>query len=139
MNVVVDTSVWSLALRRRRVSAAAEARELAELVREGRAVVIGPVRQELLSGISDTRQFEAVREALRAFPDLSLVAEDYETAATFFNQCRANGIQGSNTDFLIVAAAARHKLGVLTTDADFVRFARWLPLALHAPRASLGA
>jgi predicted nucleic acid-binding protein len=139
MNVVVDTSVWSLALRRRRVSPAAEALELAELVREGRAVVIGPVRQELLSGISDARQFEAVREALRAFPDLSLVAEDYETAATFFNQCRAHGLQGSNTDFLIVAAAARHKLGVLTTDADFIRFAKLLPLALHAPRASLGA
>jgi predicted nucleic acid-binding protein len=138
MNIVVDTSVWSLALRRRRASATStpEAVELAELVREGRAVVIGPVRQELLSGISDARQFEIVREALGAFPDLSLVAEDYETAATFFNQCRAKGIQGSNTDFLIVAVAARRKLGVLTTDADFVRFAKLLPLALHAPRAA---
>ncbi len=141
MNIVVDTSVWSLALRRRRARSTStpEALELAELVREGRAVVIGPVRQELLSGISDARQFETLREALRAFPDLSLVAEDYETAATFFNQCRAKGIQGSNTDFLIVAVAARRKLGVLTTDADFVRFAKLLPLALHAPRASLRA
>jgi predicted nucleic acid-binding protein len=139
MNVVVDTSVWSLALRRRRATPTPEALELAELVREGRAVVIGPVRQELLSGISDARQFETVREAMRAFPDLSLGSEDYETAANFFNQCRAKGIQGSNTDFLIVAIAARHRLGVLTTDADFVHFAKLLPLVLHAPRASLGA
>jgi predicted nucleic acid-binding protein len=139
VNVIVDTSVWSLALRRRRATPTPEALELAELVREGRAVVVGPVRQELLSGIADVRQFETVREALRAFPDLSLLAEDYETAATFFNQCRAKGIQGSNTDFLIVAIAARHKLGVLTTDADFVRFAKLLPFALHGPRASLSA
>jgi predicted nucleic acid-binding protein len=77
-----------------------------------------------------------VREALRAFPDLSVSAEDHETAATFFNQCRAKRIRGSNTDFLIVAVAARRKLGVFTTDADFVRFAKLLPLALHAPRAA---
>lgn len=61
MNVVVDTSVWSLALRRQRSSMAPEALELAELVREGRAAMLGPVRQELLSGVPVAQQYETLR------------------------------------------------------------------------------
>lgn len=137
MNVIVDTSVWSLALRRRRSSTAWEALELAELIREGRAGVLGPVRQELLSGVPDQRQYETLRDYLRAFPDVSLGSDDYEEAAAFFNRCRAKGVQGSNTDFLICAAAARRKLGIFTADADFVHFAKLLPIQLHSPRASL--
>ena len=137
MNVVIDTSVWSLALRRQRSSSAAEALELAELVREGRAAMIGPVRQELLSGVQGQPQYETLREHLRAFPDLALEAEDYEEAAAFFNRCRAKGVQGSNTDFLLCAVAARRRFGILTTDADFPHFAKLLPIALHPPRASL--
>ncbi|MEO5767183.1 MAG: PIN domain-containing protein [Polyangia bacterium] len=137
MNVIVDTSVWSLALRRRRSPTAAEALELAELIREGRAGVVGPVRQELLSGVPDQRQYETLRNYLRAFPDVPLGSDDYEEAAAFFNRCRAKGVQGSNTDFLICAAAARRKLGILTTDADFVHFAKLLPIQLHSPRSSV--
>jgi predicted nucleic acid-binding protein len=134
MNVLVDTSVWSLALRRQRSSASAEVKELTELIREGRAAMIGPVRQELLSGVREESQFETLRDHLRAFPDLSLEAEDYEEAASFFNRCRAKGIQGANTDFLICAAAVRRGFGVLTTDADFAHFAKVLPIELHIPR-----
>lgn len=137
MNVIVDTSVWSLALRRRRSPSAAEALELAELIREGRAEVLGPVRQELLSGVPEQRQYETLRDYLRAFPDVPLGSDDYEEAAAFFNRCRAKGVQGSNTDFLLCAAAARRKVGILTTDADFVHFARLLPIQLHSPRSSV--
>ena len=136
MNVLVDTSVWSLALRRRRLIQAAETSELAELVREGRVSLLGPVRQELLSGIADEKQYLLLRDHLRAFPDLELEAGDYEEAATFFNRCRARGVQGSNTEFLICAAAARRRIGILTTDADFRHFAKLLPIRLHAPRAT---
>jgi predicted nucleic acid-binding protein len=137
MNVVIDTSVWSLALRRQKASQAAEALELAELIREGRAAMLGPVRQELLSGVRGEAQYETLREHLRAFPDVSLEAEDYEEAASYFNRCRSKGVQGSNTDFLICAAAARRRFGILTTDADFPRFAKLLPIELHTPRASV--
>ena len=136
MNILVDTSVWSLALRRRRTSQAAEALELAELIGEGRAELLGPVRQELLSGVVDRQQYDILREALRPFSDLRLYQEDYEEAADFFNRCRAKGVQGSNTDFLICAAAARRRLGILTTDADFEHFARLLPIPLPSPRSS---
>lgn len=136
MNVIVDTSVWSLALRRQRPSVNAQVRELAELVREGRAAMLGPVRQELLSGVRGDQQFETLRSHLRAFPDIPLEPEDHEEAASFFNRCRASGIQGSNTDFLICATAARRSFGILTADADFTHFARALPIELHSPRAS---
>ena len=137
MNVLVDTSVWSLALRRRRLTEAPETSELAELVREGRVSLLGHVRQELLSGITDEKQYTVLRDHLRAFPDVALDPGDYEEAATFFNRCRAHGVQGSNTDFLLCAAAARRQLSILTTDADFLHFAKLLPIRLHAPRAPL--
>ncbi len=136
MNVLVDTSVWSLALRRRRLTEAPETSELAELVREGRVSLLGPVRQELLSGIAEEKQYTVLRDHLRAFPDVALDPGDYEDAATFFNRCRARGVQGSNTDFLICAAAARRQLGILTTDADFRHFAKLLPIHLHTPRST---
>ncbi|MES1204575.1 MAG: PIN domain-containing protein [Pseudomonadota bacterium] len=137
MNIVVDTSVWSLALRRRRSSSTAHARELAELVREGRASLLGPVRQELLSGVVVQQQYEELRGHLRAFPDIELETGDYEDAALFFNRCRAKGVQGSNTDFLVCAAAARRRMGILTVDADFAHLAKHIPIHLHSPRSSL--
>ena len=135
MNVLVDTSIWSLALRRaKRVDDAAR-RELAELIGEGRVVLLGPVRQELLSGMKVKAQFDLLRDHLRSFPDLKLESADYEEAATAFNRCRERGIQGSNTDFLICAAAMRRKLAIYTTDGDFLQYAKVLRLDLHKPRA----
>ena len=134
MNIVVDTSVWSLVLRRaKRVDGAATA-ELSELVREGRVVMLGAVRQEVLSGVKVKAQFEQLREHLRSFPDLELDAADYEGAAAAFNRCRERGVQGSNTDFLICAAAIRRKLAIYTTDGDFGQYAKILRLELHEPR-----
>lgn len=136
MNVVVDTSVWSLALRRRHPPEAPEVGELAELIREGRAAILGPVRQELLSGIQGQPAYETLRDHLRAFPDVALETDDYEEAARIFNHCRARGVQGSNTDFLICAAAVRRRFAILTTDADFASFARIVPVRLHAARTA---
>jgi predicted nucleic acid-binding protein len=135
VNVLVDTSVWSLALRRAKRLDDTNPRELAELIREGRVVMLGPVRQELLSGIKVKAQFALLSEHLKAFPDLELETTDYEDAAAAFNLCRERGIQGSNTDFLICAAAQRRKLSIYTTDGDFRHYARVLRLELHKPRS----
>jgi predicted nucleic acid-binding protein len=134
VNVVVDTPVWSLAFRRARPQADLRARELAELIQEGRAVMIGPVRQEILSGIKNSSHFDLLRDHLRAFPDLSVGTPDYEEAAVFFNLCRSRGIQGSNTDLLICAVAARRGMTIFTTDGDFTSFASVLPIQLHEQR-----
>ncbi|HZD10624.1 MAG TPA: PIN domain-containing protein [Candidatus Binatia bacterium] len=137
MTVLVDTSVWSLALRRKTESDLLEVRELQALIDELRVQLIGPIRQELLSGIPNQNQFERLRERLRAFPDLQLSTADYERAAEFFNVCRGQGIQGSNTDFLICAVAAQHGYAILTTDKDFQLYQRHLPFQLHAVREEI--
>jgi predicted nucleic acid-binding protein len=133
MKVLVDTSVWSLALRRKKQGTPSEAEELRNLISDGRVQIIGPIRQELLSGIRDEVQCDVLQRHLTAFPDLPITADDYVTAAQFFNRCRAKGIQGSNTDFLICAVAIRKRLAIFTTDKDFQRFAKQLPIILHRP------
>ena len=138
MKVLVDTSVWSLALRRPpNIAIAAEQQAmvtaLADLVRDGRAVLMGAIRQELLCGIKTKSQFEALRESLAAFDDVVLTRQDYESAAQAFNTCRAKGVQGSNTDFLICAVSIRHQLSIFSMDRDFVMYQGWLPIHLYAP------
>jgi predicted nucleic acid-binding protein len=135
VNVLVDTSVWSLALRRAKRVDQATAGELSELIQEGRVVMAGAIRQELLSGIKASSQFESLREHLRAFPDLELERADYEEAAQAFNRCRERGVQGSNTDFLLCALALRRELAIYTTDGDFNHYAKVLGLTLYEPRA----
>jgi predicted nucleic acid-binding protein len=136
MRVLVDTSIWSLALRRRKHAQNPEAEELERLIAAHVVEIIGPIRQEVLSGVRDTVQFDGLETHLAAFVDLPLTAEDYVTAAKFYNLCRAKGIQGSNTDFLICAVAVRHDLSVFTTDGDFPNFAKCLPIVLHEVRNS---
>jgi len=136
MKVLIDTPVWSLALRRRRrPENESVTSELASLVQDGRVAMIGPIRQELLSGLREQPQFERLREHLRAFADTQITVEDYEEAASFYNKCRARGIQGSNTDFLICAIAARNEFSIFTTDEDFTHFAKVLPILLHETTA----
>jgi hypothetical protein len=108
--------------------------ELSELVEELRAALIGPVRQEILSGIPDPAKFELVRQHLDAFDDLPIVEADYEEAARIFNACRKKGVQGSHIDFLICAVAIRHSAAVFTTDKDFTDYSKHLDLELHKPR-----
>jgi len=134
--VLVDTTVWSIALRRKRPTPQERLliEELAELITEFRAVLIGPIRQEILSGIPDPAQFESIRQHLSPFEDLPIVAADYEEAAHLFNTCRRKGVQGSHIDFLICAVAMRHSAPVFTTDNDFLNYARHLDIELHQPR-----
>lgn len=133
MKILVDSAIWSLALRRNRPDIVV-IRELGELVREGRVVIIGAIRQEVLSGTRTEAQYKGVRDALRAFDDLPLSYLDYEEAARCFNRCRQKGIQGSNTDFLLCATALNHDLVLYTTDHDFERYADLLGVHLHVGR-----
>jgi predicted nucleic acid-binding protein len=130
VKVLVDTSVWSLALRRKAPNHAA-VDELRRLITHGRATLIGPIRQELLSGIREAAMFERLRDSLGAFRDEPVETADYERAATLFNVCRASGLQGSNTDFLLCAVAERGRFPILTTDEDFSRYSRVISFPLH--------
>jgi predicted nucleic acid-binding protein len=131
MRVLVDTSVWSLALRRHTRREDPAVQELRSLIDEGRVAMIGPIRQEILGGIKAFADFEQLRGHLQPFSDEPLETADFERAAEHFNTCRARGVQGSNTDFLICAVAERRNIPILTTDADFSRLVKVLPIALH--------
>ena len=56
---------------------------------------------------------------------------DYEKAAEVFNTCRTNGVQGSNTDFLICAVSINHQLPIFSADNDFLSYQKHLPVTLH--------
>ncbi len=135
MKVLVDTSVWSQALRRQKQEIVPNTslqvvQRLGSLIEDGRVAMLGPIRQELLSGIKTQAQFESLRHILSAFPDEKLDAEDYEMAANSFNACRQLGIQGSNTDFLICAVSLAKKWPIFSLDKDFERYQKCLPLIL---------
>ncbi|MEM8675072.1 MAG: PIN domain-containing protein [Cyanobacteria bacterium P01_G01_bin.67] len=130
MKIVVDTSVWSLVLRRQPQHNNLILDKLRDLISDGRVILLGAVRQEILSGIKHQVQYDKLKDDLRSFPNLSLDIEDYELAADYFNICRRNGIQGANTDFLICATANRRNYEIFTTDKDFLAFSQYLPIVL---------
>jgi hypothetical protein len=110
---------------------------MTRLVSQGAVEIIGPIRQELLSGIRDHAQFESVREHLRRFIDIPITTDDYEEAASYYNRCRSKGIQGSSTDFLICAMAVRHDLVIFTDDQDFFGYKKVLPIRFY-PTPEIG-
>lgn len=130
MAVLVDTSIWSLAFRRRQKTENALVARLEELITAGEAFIIGPIRQELLSGIKNRSQFNRLRKAMSAFPDIFIHTGDYELAAEMYNACRAKGIQGSTIDFLICAVSKRRSLSIFTDDSDFKRFRKVIDIRI---------
>jgi predicted nucleic acid-binding protein len=133
LKVLVDTCVWSQLLRKATDDSDLIVSELRELIQEFQVQMIGPIRQELLSGIKNKNQFTVLKEQLRSFLDLEIITEDYETAAQMSNACRRKGVQGSHTDFLICAVANRYDLAIFTTDGDFDLYRRHIPVKLYKP------
>ena len=131
--VLVDTSVWSMALRRNKPNKKEVqiAEELKALIRDYRIAIIGPIRQELLSGIPNRIVFENLKNKISIFTDYPIRTDDYEQAAEYANVCRKNGIQGSHTDFLICAVAIKNGLEIFSEDADFLNYRKYLPIKLY--------
>ncbi len=133
MRVVVDTSVWSLAFRRRVPIESAYVELLKDLIQDGRVALLGAVRQELLSGIRHAQQFERLRLQLRAFPEAALEMEDHEVAAEHYNTCMTAGVHGSTVDYLICAYATRRNFHILSTDPDFQHYSKHISISLLSP------
>lgn len=131
MKMIVDTCVWSLALRHCNKSEHGVIAEFKSLILDFRVQMIGPIRQEILSGIKHEIQFQKLKTHLLGFNDLPLNEDDYIVAAQFYNLCRSKGVQGSNTNFLICAVAVNYNLGIFTTDLDFQHYSKHLPITLH--------
>jgi predicted nucleic acid-binding protein len=126
MKVIVDTCVWSLSLRRRNESLlnASEQQMLTELrqaIQNRRAAILGPIRQEILSGIRDVSQFAKTVGLLDPFQDEKIETSDYIEAARLFNLCRDHGVHCGPVDIFICAVAARHSYEILTNDQGLLR------------------
>ena len=120
--VLADSSVWSLALRRKKSKTLnSDEQRLVQLLSEasadGRVAMIGPIRQEVLSGIRHQAQFDNLKATLRQFPDHFIETEDYEEAAKVYNAFRARGLQCGTIDILICALALRRNWEVLSNDS----------------------
>lgn len=89
------------------------------------------MRQETLCGWRYQHQFEQIRDLLAAFPDKAVARQEYELAAEYFNLCRSKGIQGRHTDFLLCACSDSWNMPLLTKDADFTRYAKYVPVKLY--------
>ena len=129
MKVIVDTCIWSQVLRNKKPDLELT-KKLKDLIADARVTIIGPIRQELLSGISDSKQFTQLKELLSAFDDLPLETNHFVKGAEFANICRSKGIQGSTIDFLICAVANLGNMAILTTDKDFENYKKHLPIKL---------
>lgn len=134
MKVLVDTDVWSEALRKHKGPKSQFVSELSKLIEEGRVQLIGPLRMEILCGIRDPKVFDQLKEVLEAYPDRPLGSLVYIMAAQFFNLCRSKGVQGSTTDFILCACSVIWKFPLLTMDKDFQQYGKFLPIELASPR-----
>ena len=133
--ILSDTSVWSIALRRRHHDRNDAEKRLYfhwhEAVRTGQACLMGPIRQEVLSGVPSTAQFQTLKSQLDVIPSLPIDDAIWELAAEYFNTCRRHGIAPAATDMTICAAAHVHGASIFTTDPDFARYSAHLPITLH--------
>jgi len=130
LNVLVDTSVWSLALRRDTPPDLPEVRELRRLLDAGIACCTGLVLQELLQGFSVPKANERIISYFSALPLLVPDRDDHIQAAGLRNQCRRKGIQAGTIDALLAQLCMRYELTMLTTDRDFQHIAAVVPLSV---------
>jgi predicted nucleic acid-binding protein len=143
VSVLVDTPIWSLALRRRRADLSRHDRQiilaLHELAHGGEVELLGLVRQEVLSGIRDENRFLDIRERLRVFTNTPVTSTDFEEAAMLSNRCRHSGIASSTVDMLICAVALRNGWQIFSPDRDFVHYAKAIPIRLFVFPTTTGS
>lgn len=131
MSLFVDTSVWSLLLRRDRPADVPQVRALVRALETGeRVVTTGPVLQELLQGFSGSKAQDLIVDRFAAFPLLTPDREDHIAAASLRNLCRKRGIQIGTIDALLGQLCVRHGLTLLTADQDFAYLAKHCELQL---------
>lgn len=126
MKILIDSCVWLLALRRKNKALLSNdelriVAVLSEAIQNGRIAIIGPIRQEVLSGVKEAVQFERLRSALEVFPDKPIATSHYLEAARLFNLCRSHGVECGAVDILICAVALRERWSILTTDGGLLR------------------
>jgi predicted nucleic acid-binding protein len=135
VTLFVDTSVWSLALRRDTVPELPHVLALKYALESGQSIVTaGLVMQELLQGFAGPKQALSLIDRFRSLPMITPDRQDHIDAAALRNLCRRNGVQAGTIDVLLAQLCIRHDLTLLTSDGDFLNIARvekelrvWMP------------
>ena len=129
MTLFVDTSVWSLALRRNAAPEGPQVQRLRDALQSGEAIhTTGIVLQELLQGYQGPRAGARIVERFAALPMIVPRREDHIDAAGLRNECRRHGVQVGTIDALLAQLCIRHDLVMLSADRDFTHVAEWTPL-----------
>jgi predicted nucleic acid-binding protein len=136
VRLLVDTSVWSLALRRDIPPETPEVRRLSEALRGGDDLfTTGLVLQELLQGFAGPRARDSIVGRFSALPYLVPDRTDHIAAAELRNRCRRAGVQIGTIDALLAALCLRHELTLLSTDGDFRQMSDVCGLNVWGPLA----
>lgn len=140
MSVLVDTSIWSLVLRRPSARLNEIQRQrvqvLEAITHRTEAIVVGVVQQELLSGLRYPAEYERLRLYLRSFPNEPISTDDFEAAAATSNWLQRRGIQASGVDCILCAMALARDWSIFSDDRDFTRYALVLPIRLYTASAT---
>jgi predicted nucleic acid-binding protein len=136
VTLLVDTSVWSLALRRDAEAAEPEVHQLKDALLGTEVVVTtGLILQELLQGFSGPKAQTQIIERFAALPLLQPDRDDHISAAALRISCRQAGVQIGTIDALLAQLCVRHDLTLLTTDKDFTHAAKHCSLRVWPAKA----
>ena len=132
--ILIDTTIWSKAYRRKKIAREDQktVNKLRTILDMEKEILIGPVRQELLSGISDKEAFNDLAMKLNGLNNYEVELADHDLAAEYFNICMSHGIQGSQTDYLLCAVAHRYNSEIFTEDKGFAMYKDYLPIKLYS-------
>ena len=134
MTLLVDTSVWSLALRRDGSAAEPEVQVLKDALLGADVVVTtGLILQELLQGFAGPKAAAQIVERFAALPLLQPDRQDHIAAAELRNACRRVGVQVGTVDAVLAQLCIRHELTLLSTDKDFALAAKHCALRVWLP------
>jgi len=135
MKILIDTSIWSLALRRQSGVVNPESVMLRTLIEQGEDIhLLGIILQEVLQGIRNPKDYHVLKDYLVAFPLIELTREDYIKAAELKNRLIKKGKQISTIDALIASASISYSCYLFTTDKDFEHIAQHSSLKLFRMR-----
>jgi len=133
LKLLVDTSVWSLAMRRDQSDGHPSVEFLADALRhEGSIFTTGLILQEILQGFSGPKARKQILDRFTPLPMIVPQREDHTAAADLRNDCRRRGVQIGTIDALLARLCIRHELVMLSTDRDFEFLATIAPLRLWA-------
>jgi predicted nucleic acid-binding protein len=131
IKLLIDTSVWSEALRRKEKSLNSSETLVRRIIENNdEIVIVGIILQEILSGITNKKLFSEIRNILNDFSYVEITKEDYIYAAELRNKCKQKGITAGSFDFLIAGAAIRNELTLVTYDNDFKNISKYTELKI---------